>query len=140
MPIERAAFDCETRSHCDIGRGNDVYLSHHTTELVCADLETPTWKASATFLPSTEGRDALEKRMAADGINVVAPEVLIAMVKATRTLVAHNFAFDAGALRHLADAPIPPDRFSCTMARAMRLGLPGGLGNLTAVLVFGDAG
>jgi DNA polymerase len=138
--FERASFDVETRSHCDIGRGNDVYLSHHTTELVCADLETPTFKVSAAFIPSTEGRDALEQRMRADGLNVIPPENMIAMVRATRTIVAHNFAFEIGALSHLADTRLPPDRFSCTMSRAMRLGLPGGLGNLTHVLGFGDAG
>lgn len=140
MPIERASYDVETRSHCDIARGNDVYLSHHTTQLVCADLETPTWKASATFIPSCDGRDALEAKMRADGLTVVPPETLIAMVKATNVLVAHNFAFDQNATWKLADAYIPPDRWSCTMARAMRMGLPGGLGNLTKVLGFGDEG
>lgn len=138
--FERATLDVETRSHCDIGRGNDAYLSHHTTELVCADLETAHWKISAAFIPSCDGRDALESRMRAHGLNVVSPEMLLGSVRATKTLVAHNFAFEIGALQKLANVYIPPDHWSCTMSRAMRLGLPGGLGNLTHVLGFGDAG
>lgn len=138
--FERATFDVETRSHCDIGRGNDAYLTHHTTELVCADLESEHWKISAAFIPSCDGREALEARMRADGLNVVTPESMLATVRATKTLVAHNFAFEVGALAKLAKVSISPDRFSCTMARAMRMGLPGGLGNLTEVLGFGDAG
>lgn len=138
--IQRASFDVETRSHCDIARGNDVYLSHHTTELICADLETDRWKASAAFIPSCDGRETLEAKMRADGLTVVPPETLIAMVQATKTIVAHNFAFEIGALRYLANVNLAPDRFSCTMARAMRMGLPGGLGNLASVLGFGSEG
>ena len=78
--------------------------------------------------------------MRADGLTVVPPETLIAMVQATKTIVAHNFAFEIGALRYLANVNLAPDRFSCTMARAMRMGLPGGLGNLASVLGFGSEG
>jgi DNA polymerase len=138
--IARATLDVETRSQCDITRGNDVYLSHHTTELICADLETDIWKASAAFIPSCDGRDALEAKMREAGLNVVPPETMVAMVKATQTLVAHNFAFEQGAMQKLAAASIANDRWVCTMSRAMRMGLPGGLGNLCAVLGFGDAG
>jgi len=138
--IPRAAYDVETRSECDISRGLDVYTSHHTTQLVCAAIETPTWRAAATFLPSTEGRDTLEKGMREKGLNVVPPESLLAMLQATQTVVAHNFAFDQVATERLAGVRVPPDRWSCTMSRARRHGLPASLGNLCSVLRFGDAG
>jgi DNA polymerase len=138
--IERAAFDTETRSHCDIRRGSDAYLSHHTTELVCAALETDRWKAAAAFIPSCDGRDALEAKMRESGLVVVPPETLLAALQATKTVVAHNFAFDQGAVSKLARIHIPADRWSCTMARAMRHGLPGGLGNLANVLMLGADG
>lgn len=138
--IERAAFDTETRSHCDIRRGTDAYLSHHTTELVCAALETDRWKAAAAFIPSCDGREALEQKMRESGLVVVPPHTLLAALQATKTVVAHNFAFDQGAVRKLAGVDIPAERWSCTMSRAMRHGLPGGLGNLAGVLGLGDEG
>lgn len=138
--IERATTDTETRSHCDISRGLDVYLSHHTTQLVMAGMQTPTFRIMAAFIPSTEGRDALEAKMRAAGHTVVSPETLVNALRDTKTVVAHNFAFDQGAYAKLAGLPIPNHQWSCTMARAMRMGLPGGLGNLAEVLKFGDAG
>lgn len=140
MTILRATFDTETRSHCDIKRGLDVYVHHHTTQLVCAALETDAWKCAAAFIPSSDGRDTLEAQMRAHGLNVVPPETLVAMLRATRTVVAHNFAFDQGAMAALAGVYIPADHWSCTMSRAMRYGLPGGLGNLCNVLQMGDEG
>ena len=136
----RATFDTETRSHCDISRGLDVYVNHPTTQLVCAALETDRWKCAASFIPSSDGRETVEAAMRALGLTVVAPEVLIAMLRTVKTVVAHNFAFDQAATRALAGVHLPDDRWSCTMARAMRHGLPGGLGNLCEVLGFGDQG
>jgi DNA polymerase len=138
--IERAVYDTETRSHCDIGRGLDVYMRHHTTQPVCATFVTPNWSANATFLPSIEGRDVLEAKMREAGLVVVPPESLVAMVRATKTLVAHNFAFDQLATEVLFGVHVPADQWSCTMARAMRIGLPGGLGNACEVLKFGEGG
>lgn len=140
MAIERAVYDTETRSHCDISRGLDVYVKHHTTQLVCAALETDQWKCAASFIPSCDGRETVEAQMRALGLTVVPPETLVAMLRATKMTVAHNFAFDQGATRALAGVHIPDDQWSCTMARAMRHGLPGGLGNLCQVLGFGDEG
>lgn len=138
--IARAALDIETRSHCDIRRGLDVYMSHHTTQATHATLITDRWKANAVFIPSTEGRDALESRMCAAGLDVVPPETMIAMILGTRTLVAHNFAFEHIGCLRLLHINLPTDRFSCTMARAMRIGLPGKLEFLCDVLGFGDSG
>lgn len=138
--IERATYDTETRSHCDISRGLDVYVKHHTTQLVCAALETERWKCAATFIPSSDGREAVEAAMRALGLTVVPPETLIAMLRATKMVVAHNFAFDQGATAALAGVHIPAEQWSCTMSRAMRHGLPGSLGNLCQVLGFGDEG
>ena len=138
--IERATVDVETRSHCDIKRGLDVYLNHHTTELVCAAIQTPRWRAAAAFIPSSDGRCVLEEKMRAAGLIVAAPETLLAAVRATQTVVAHNFAFEQLAFAKLANVHLPPSRFSCTMARAMRIGLPGALGNLCKVLKLGDEG
>lgn len=140
VSIERAVFDTETRSHCDISRGLDVYVNHHTTQLVCAALETDRWKCAASFIPSSDGREMVEVAMRALGLTVVPPETLVAMLRATKTAVAHNFAFDQAATRALAGVHIPDDQWSCTMSRAMRHGLPGGLGNLCEVLGFGDQG
>lgn len=138
--IARAAYDLETRSHCDISRGLDVYMSHHTTQVTHATLVTDRWRANAVFVPSTEGRDELEAKLRAAGLDVVPPETMVAMVRATKTIIAHNFAFEHIGTRKLMGADIPPDRFSCTMARAMRIGLPGKLESLCEVLKFGDAG
>lgn len=138
--IERATYDTETRSHCDISRGLDVYVKHHTTQLVCAALETDQWKCAASFIPSCDGRETVEAQMRALGLTVVPPETLVAMLRATKMTVAHNFAFDQGATAALTGLNIPAEQWSCTMSRAMRHGLPGGLGNLCQVLGFGDDG
>jgi DNA polymerase len=138
--IPRVIYDTETRSHCEISRGLDVYSSHATTQPVCAAVATATFSCAATFLPSTEGRDALESKMRAAGMNVVPPETLVAIVRASRVIVAHNFAFDQVITQRLLGVHIPTDRWSCTMSRAMRVGLPGGLGNLADVLGLGEEG
>lgn len=138
--MQRAVFDTETRSHCDISRGLDVYLSHPSTQLVCAALEWSDGQIATTFIPSTEGRDELEAHMRASGLNVVPPDTFILYLRSVKTVVAHNFAFDQGAMRNLARVNIPDDHWSCTMSRAMRHGLPGGLGNLCDVLGLGDGG
>lgn len=140
MSVARAIYDVETRSHCDISRGLDVYLSHHTTQLVCAALETDRWKAACAFLPSSDGRAQLEAKMRAHGLEVVPPDTLLAMLQATRVVVAHNFAFDQGATARLAGVNLPADRWSCTMSRAMRVGLPGKLEHLCNVLGLGESG
>jgi DNA polymerase len=140
LAIERATFDTETRSHCDISRGLDVYVNHHTTQLVCAALETDRWKCAASFIPSSDGRDQVEAKMRDLGVTVVPPETLVAMLQTVQITVAHNFAFDQAVTRVLAHVDLPAERWSCTMARAMRHGLPGGLGNLCQVLGFGDEG
>jgi DNA polymerase len=140
VTITRATYDTETRSHCDISRGLDVYVNHPTTQLVCAALETDQWKCAASFIPSSDGRDAVEAQMRSLGLTVVPPETMVAMLHSTKMAVAHNFAFDQAVTRVLAHVDIPDDQWSCTMARAMRHGLPGGLGNLCEVLGFGDQG
>lgn len=138
--MSRVIFDTETRSHCDITRGLDVYASHHTTQLVCAAIETVNWKAAAAFIPSCDGRPALETKMRESGLTVVSPDVLLRMLCTADTVVAHNFAFDQVVTAKLTGLHIPDEKWSCTMSRAMRHGLPGALGNVCNVLGFGDDG
>lgn len=131
----RLIFDTETRSEIDLpDRGLDTYARHHSTELLCATVATDNFIGTCSFVPSSDGRDALHREMEALGCNVISPDVLIATLRAATTVVASNVAFDQGVTEHVLGVNIPRERWSCTMARAMRHGLPGSLGAGASVL------
>lgn len=74
------------------------------------------------------------------GLDVVEPETFVNILRTVRTFVAHNAAFDRGITKAVLRLDIPPERWSCTMARSMRLGLPASLENVGEVLHLGDRG
>lgn len=124
--IPRVIYDTELRSEIDLPtRGLDNYARHRTTEMLCATVATDNFVATASFVPSSDGREALEKEMAALGLNVVSPNVVLNVLRAAKTVVASNAPFDQTVTKHVLGLDIPRDRWSCTMARMMRHGLPG---------------
>ncbi|NVO13837.1 MAG: hypothetical protein HXX10_07360 [Rhodoplanes sp.] len=133
--IKRTIFDVETRSEIDLReRGLDVYIHHPSTEMLCATVATDRFHGTASFVDSSDGREVLESRMRAAGLNVVSPAVLVSILRASETVVASNCAFDEAASRVLLGVTIERERWSCTMARAMRHGLPGSLEAGAAVM------
>lgn len=126
--IPRVIYDVESRSEVDLKtRGLDIYANHPTTELLCATVATDNFIATASFVDSSDGRPALEAAMRAHGLNVIRPETLVATLHAAETVVASNVAFDQLVTARTLGVDIPKERWSCTMARAMRLSLPGSL-------------
>lgn len=131
----RLIYDTELRSEIDLpNRGLDIYAKHHTTEMLCATVATDNFIGTCSFVPSSDGREALEKEMAALGLNVVSPDVVIATLRAADVVVASNAPFDQTVTREVLGINIPKERWRCTMARAMRHGLPGSLAAGASVL------
>lgn len=124
----RVIYDTELRSEVDLkSRGLDIYARHPSTEMLCATVATDNFIGTASFVPSSDGRDELERQMRDAGLNVVAPDTLIATLRAADVVVASNSPFDYAVTRHVLGVDIPKERWSCTMARCMRHGLPGSL-------------
>lgn len=135
MTIPRVIYDTELRSEVDLStRGLDNYARHHTTEMLCATVATDNFIGTASFVDSSDGREALESEMRALGLNVVSPDVIISVLRSAETVVASNVAFDQAVTRHVVGLDIPKEKWSCTMARAMRHGLPGSLAAGASVL------
>ena len=133
--IPRVIYDTELRSEVDLpDRGLDIYAKHHTTQMLCATVATDNFIGTASFVPSSDGREQLEAEMRALGLVVVQPDVVIAVLRAAKVVVASNAQFDATVTRHVLRLDIPRERWSCTQARAQRHGLPGSLGNGAKVL------
>lgn len=131
----RVIYDIESRSEVDLpSRGLDVYAKHHSTEMLCATVATDNFIGTASFVDSSDGREALENEMRKLGLTVVAPDVVIAVLRAATTIVASNVAFDQQVTASVLGLEIPRSKFSCTMARAMRMGLPGALESGAKVL------
>ena len=131
----RIIYDTETRSEIDLTeRGLDVYKNHPSTEITCATVATDNFLASCSFIPSSDGREALEAEMRALGLNVVTPDVLLSALRAADVVVASNAPFDQGVTAACLGIDIPKERWSCTQARAMRISLPGSLENGAKVL------
>lgn len=131
----RLIYDTETRSEIDLPeRGLDVYKNHPSTEITCATVATDNFIGSCSFIPSSDGREALENEMRALGLNVVSPDVIIATLRAADTVVASNAPFDQGVTAKCLGLDIPKEKWSCTQARAMRISLPGSLENGAKVL------
>lgn len=131
----RLIYDTELRSEIDLpNRGLDIYAKHHTTEMLCATVATDNFIGTCSFVPSSDGREALEKEMAALGLNVVSPDTLLATLRAADVVVASNAPFDATVTREVLGINIPRHKWRCTMARAMRHGLPGSLAAGASVL------
>lgn len=131
----RVIYDTELRSEIDLPtRGLDIYARHKTTEFLCATVAVGNFIGTATFVDSSDGRDALHAAMRACGLNVITPDFLIATLRAATTVVASNAPFDQTVTKHVIGVDIPRHRWSCTMARAMRHGLPGSLANGASVL------
>lgn len=133
--IPRCIYDTETRSEIDLKeRGLDVYKRHHSTAVICATVATDNFIGSTSFIQSSDGRDVLESEMRALGLNVVPPETVIAVLKASEIIVASNAPFDQGVTACCLGLDIPKERWSCTQARAMRISLPGSVENIAKVL------
>lgn len=131
----RLVYDTELRSEVDLpARGLDIYAHHPTTEMLCATVATDNFIGTASFVDSSDGREALESEMRALGLNVVAPRLLINTLRAADIVVASNVAFDQAVTAKVLGVDVPIERWSCTMARAMRHGLPGSLGAGASVL------
>jgi DNA polymerase len=127
--------DTETRSEVDLSdRGLDIYKNHPSTEVTCATVATDNFICTTSFIPSSDGRDALHAEMAALGLNAVAPEVVIAILRAATRLVASNAPFDQAVTSACLRVDIPKEKWSCTAARARRHGLPGSVENGAKVL------
>lgn len=131
----RCIFDTETRSEIDLSdRGLDIYKNHSSTEVTCATVCLGNFHGTASFIPSSDGREVLEAEMRALGLNVVSPDFILATLRIAETIVASNAPFDQGVTAKCLGVDIPKERWSCTQARAMRISLPGSLENGAKVL------
>lgn len=131
----RVIYDTELRSEVDLPtRGLDIYAKHHTTEMLCATIRVGRFRGTATFVPSSDGQEIMHREMTALGLNVISPEYLIATLNAATTIVASNAPFDQTVTKHVLGIDIPRERWSCTMARCNRHGLPGSLAAAASVL------
>jgi DNA polymerase len=133
--IPRVVYDTEFRSEIDLAeRGLDNYANHPSTEPVFATVATDNFIFTAAFVDSSDGREALERELTRLGVCVVPPAVVLATLRAAEIVVASNVAFDQRMTAQKLGVHIPKERWSCTMARGMRHGLPGALENITQVL------
>lgn len=131
----KVTYDTELRSEISLpDRGLDIYAKHRTTEMLCATVAGDGFSGTCSFVNSSDGREALHKEMRALGLNVCSPDALIAMLRAADVVVASNAPFDQGVTKHVLGIDIPRHKWSCTMARAMRHGLPGSLAAGASVL------
>lgn len=133
--IPKLIYDTELRSEVSLpDRGLDVYAHHHSTEMLCATVATDNFIGTASFIPSSDGREILENEMRALGLNVVSPDVILATLRAAETVVASNAPFDQTVTAAVLGVDIPKERWSCTAARARRHSLPGALDSACSVL------
>jgi hypothetical protein len=118
--------DLETRSRVDLKKaGHRRYAADSSTAITTASW---VWKGrpnsltGAVFLPGLTGLGA-----------AVPLDFLVALMSADR-IVFHNAGFDASVIRQVLKYNIPLRKLSCTMARAQRMSLPGGLDELAKTL------
>jgi DNA polymerase len=118
--------DLETRSRVDLKKaGHRRYAADSSTAITTASW---VWKGrpnsltGAVFLPGLTGLGAATPF-----------DFLVALMSADR-IVFHNAGFDASVIRQVLKYNIPLRKLSCTMARAQRMSLPGGLDELAKTL------
>lgn len=134
----RMVLDLETR--CEISVvdvGPRKYAAHSSNEILCFG-----WRVNdgapakaAIAIGGSEGRAAVERRVRDSGRVVSTQEEFVYDWRRSDVVVAHNYEFEAAVLgRHMPELRPDTSRWSCTAARARRLGLPGGLGDACRVL------
>jgi len=114
---ECARIDFETRSRVDVRKvGAHAYARHHSTIVMSA---TITWRDRKVLFNPAQNRKQARK--------------LIKEIHASGDqIAAYNWSFEYEVIKwvctRLYDWPMfKPDRFTCTLAKALRFGLPGKL-------------
>jgi hypothetical protein len=129
MSEHKLHFDLESRSTIDLKtHGVHPYSMHPTTEILCiayaVDHGTVKIWRRETFLWPAEP---------------VPPEFIEAGANRNWKAVAHNAGFESTMLRNILNLRhgfplIPPERYVCTMAASLALGLPAKLGAVADAL------
>lgn len=129
----RLLLDYETRSLADLPKtGAWRYAADPSTEVLCVGYA---WKVGTDWSPIHlyvnvwgDDPDDLAKRLVARGIRVTPRQHFIDAMNAATIRVAHNMEFERAITKcQMPEVNAPLDEWSCTMARAHRLGMPGSL-------------
>jgi len=124
--VKTLLFDFETRSRCDLKTaGHRRYAADPSTQITCVAWQ---WR---------EQPGSLRGAVAVPGFERLAPASIfdfIVAVSEADSVVCHNAGFDVNVLRGVFGIAIPPEKISCTMARAQRISLPGGLDAIAEAL------
>jgi DNA polymerase len=135
-------LDYETRSEIDLTKaGHWRYASDTSTEVLCAGLAVRlaggAWEKQgvAVLAGGADGVEAVENRVREAGEQVVTRERFVESMRGARRVVAHNAGFERAITAcKFPELEIPLERWSCTMARACRVGLPAALEGLMKVI------
>lgn len=119
-------FDLETRSRVDLkAAGHRRYAADPSTSITVGAWMwrgRPASLSGAVFLP----------KLAHLGLET--PFDFALALDEADEVVCHNAGFDVNVIRETLGVDIPPSKISCTMARAQRMSLPGGLDELAKTL------
>jgi DNA polymerase bacteriophage-type len=118
--------DLETRSRVDLrAAGHRRYSKDPSTSITTAAWK---WKGLSNSLTGAVFIPGLQHPGAAS------PWALLTALAEADRVVFHNASFDANVIRETLGFEIPLHKLSCTMARAQRMSLPGGLDKLCETL------
>lgn len=142
MRIRRLLLDFETFSPVSIDVGPNRQMAETGAGAWCCSWgfkanDEAGWRGP--FLTVLHGGRAgvatVEARLRAGGVQVLPRDIMFSALRDAEQVVAHNAPYEMGVLRWVFGVELPIERWSCTLARSTRLGLPPAL---EAVLeVFG---
>ena len=134
----RLIVDFETRADISVvDVGPHKYFGHPSNEILCTG-----WRVDDGSPPKvnvaiggSDGRAAVERRVREAGKYVASKDEFFYDMGRVDTLAAHNAEFEmCGFDRHMPELRVRERHWSCTAARARRLGLPGSLADACRVL------
>lgn len=139
MQIDRMLFDFEGFSPQAIDVGPNRWAADADAGVWCASwgcLIGGSWRGPylSVFDGGIAGTGIVERRLSEMGFDVTAPGEFLGAFDEARCRVAHNAGFERALMRWFFGRETPPETWSCTMARATRLGLPASLEGLMIAL------
>lgn len=141
MRITRFLLDFETFSPVSIDVGPNRQMAEIGAGAWCASWGFKVegdhrWRGRCITVlhGGRAGIGLVEKRLREAGFNVASREEMFAVFDRAERYVAHNAPYEMAVLRWVFGRETEPERWSCTLARSTRLGLPPALEAVLQVL------